>query len=248
MAVCFAVLGCGNEGKDKGSTDGGNNGPDAKQFLDGPPTMNAMITVSGQATSRDLNGATPLAGVTVSAYRNANETTAIATTTTDAQGNYSLVITTNGEAIDGFLKATKQGFVSTYLYPPYPLDIDFNMAAVVMVTIDTYDQLCSLSQANQAHSDGKGLVALVVTDGTNPVAEAMVSSNPLASPIRYNAVAGTVVFPSTQASSTYTDGIAYLFNLPVGMVTVSATKPNATFSTHDVKTWAGELVTTVIVP
>ncbi|HEY5923516.1 MAG TPA: hypothetical protein VIV11_17670 [Kofleriaceae bacterium] len=247
--VCAALAACGSDGKDNGGSDANNTGPDAKQFLDAPATMNAMITVSGQATVRDVNGATPTAGVTIAAYRNSDENTPIAMTTSDAQGMYSLTIQTNGEALDGFLKATLSGHKTTYLYPPYPLGMDFNMASVIMVTPMTYDTLSTFSQAN--HQPGKALVALIVTDGVmNPIAGATVSSNPAAMPpARYNAVlGGTIVGPSVQATSTYTDGIAYLFNLPPGQVMVSAMKAPMTFKTHSVKGWADELVTTVIVP
>ncbi len=243
------VVGCGSDGKDKGSSDASvNNGPDAKQFLDAPPTQNLMITISGQATSQDTSGSAPQAGVTVAAFRNSSESTPIAMTTTDAQGNYTLTIETQGESIDGFLKATKTGFVDTYLYPPYPLMMDFANASVLMITPQTYDALCNLAQAGCTNSDGKGLVGLVVTDGTNPVAGATVSSSPVADPVRYNAMVGTLVLPSTTAMSTFTDGIAYLFNLPPGQVTVSAAKTGSSFASHPVKAWANKLTTTVIVP
>lgn len=248
ISVGFAV-GCGSDGKDKGSSDASvNNGPDAKQFLDAPPTMNAMITISGQATTRDQNGATPAAGVTIDGFRNSDEATPIATTTTDAQGNFSLTIETNGVAVDGFLRATKAGLKTTYLYPPYPLAMDYADAPVIMVTQATYDTLSTIAQANQ--QAGNAVVALVVTDGTNPVAGAAVSSNPAANPApaRYNAMVGTFVLPSATATVTFTDGIAYLFNLPPGQVTVSATKSGSTFASHGLKGWADELTTTVIVP
>jgi hypothetical protein len=248
--IIVALVGCGNDGKDKGGTDASvNNGPDAKEFRDAPPTMTVQVTVSGQATERTAQGSTPAVGVKIEAFRNADEATAIASTTTDAQGNYSITVQTNGESIDGFLKATKTGFVTTYLYPPYPLMMDFANASVLMITADTYDALCNLGQAMCAHGDGKGLIGLVVTDGTNPVSGAMVSSTPATTPpARYNAMVGTLVLPSATANSTYTDGIAYLFNLPPGQVTVSATKVGQTFASHAVKAWPDELTTTVIVP
>src|SRR5262245_30862583 len=97
MALGFvALVACGSDGKDKGGTDANvNNGPEASEFRDAPATQNSISTVSGQATERNTGGATPLAGVTVAAYRNSNENTPIAMTTTDAQGNYSLTIQTN---------------------------------------------------------------------------------------------------------------------------------------------------------
>lgn len=249
--LCVALVGCGDDGGGGGggnpTSDAAMSGPDAKQFLDAPPTQTVQVTVSGQATSQDAQGSQPQAGVTIEAFRNADENTPIATTVTDAQGNYSLTIQTNGEAIDGFLKATKTGFKITYLYPPYPLTMDFNMASVILVTESTYGTLHTLGGADE--TPGNGVVALIVTDGTNPVGGVKVTSNPASTPeARYNAMVGNLVLPSTTAMETYTDGVAYLFNLPPGQVTVSATKTGMTFASHNVKAWADQLTTTVIVP
>jgi hypothetical protein len=247
LVVTFAAA-CGSDGKDKGSTDASvNTGPDAKEFRDAPATMTTMVTITGQATERTQNGATAAAGVLIEGFRNANEATPIATTMTDAQGNYTLTVQTNGEALDGFLKATKAGYKTTYLYPPYPLTMDFANATVILVTPQTYDTLSTIAQGGQL--PGEALVALIVTDGTNPVAGATASSTPMgATPTRYNAMVGTFVLPSAQATSTHTDGIAYLFRLPPGQVTVSATHATMTFASHGLKAWVDELTTTVIVP
>jgi len=240
------LVGCGSDGKDKGSTDANvNNGPDAFQFRDAPPTQTVMVTVSGQATERTQAGATPLAGVSIKAFRNADENTPLGMTTSDAQGNYSITAMTNGEAIDGYLQATKQGYLDTYLYPPYPLMMDYNNAPVIMLTQQTFDTLSNIAQG--AQMPGKGFIALVVTDGTNPVGGAMASSTPAASVVRYNAMVGSFVLPSSTATTTYTDGIAYLFNETPGQVTVSATGP-MTFASHNVKTRPDVLTLTVIVP
>lgn len=247
--VCCGLIGCGGgDGGGSPSTDAATSGPDAKQFLDAPPTDAVQVTVSGQAVEQSTMGSTPLAGVTIQAFRNANENTPIATTTTDAQGNFSVTIETHGESIDGFLKATLNGYVTTYLYPPYPLMMDFNMASVIMVKPDTWDLLHTIAAGGQ-QQEGKGVVALVVTDGANPVAGVKVTSEPEPTPeTRYNGLVGSVVLPNPQATETYTDGVAYLFNLPPGEVTVSATKPGMTFSSHKVKAWPDQLTTTVIVP
>src|SRR5688500_16234207 len=95
--LCVAAIGCGDDGGGGGgggTVDAAPSGPDAKQFLDGQPTMTVMVTVSGTAEEISTSGATPLAGVTIEAFRNANETTPIGTTTTDAQGNYTLTVAT----------------------------------------------------------------------------------------------------------------------------------------------------------
>jgi len=247
--VCAAVIGCGDDGGGNHSTIDANNshGPDAKEFRDAPPTNNATVMISGQVSERSQSGAVLVPGVTINAYRNADENTPIATTTSDAQGNYTLIVQTMGESIDGFLKATKQGYLETYLYPPYPIAMDFNMASVIMVTQSTYDALSNITNSDQAA--GKGLIGLVVTDGTNPVAGATVSCDPPAgTPPRYNAMVGTLVLPTETAQATFSDGIAYLFNVEPGHVMVSATKTGTTFASHGLKAWPDQLTTTVIVP
>ncbi len=119
------------------------------------------------------------------------------------------------------------------------------MASILMVTPDTWNQLEGIAQGNQ--QAGNGVIGLVVTDGTTPVAGAVVSSTPASDTVRYNQAVGNQVLP-LGTTSTYDDGIAYLLNLPAGQVTVSAKTATTTFASHPVKAWADQLTTTVIVP
>lgn len=201
-----------------------------------------MITVSGTATKREGTSANPAAGVMVNAYKNSDPNTSMANATTDAAGMYSIVITTGGVAVDGFLKAQLSGFLDTYLYPPKALDADFNSASLNMVNQSTLDllsgTLCGLTQ------DGaKGLVAVLVVDAANaPVAGATISSSPTAAKYCYNSGG----FPNKNATMTDTDGIAYMINLTPGDVTVMASKSGVNFPTHKVNARAGTLTTTPI--
>jgi hypothetical protein len=168
-------------------------------------------------------------------------------TTTDGNGDYTITVETMGESIDGYLKATRQGYLDTYLYPPYPLMMDYTNASILMVNQVTYESLSNLAHGDQ--QPGKGLVGLVVTDGTTPIEGAMVTSTP-ATPgmAKYNAKVGDLALPSATATSTYTDGVAYLFNAEPGPLTVHATHPSMTLASHGVKVRADVLTTTVIVP
>lgn len=251
LVTVVLVAACGNDNKDGvlPNVDASTTMSDAfvDPYRDAPPTSTIEVTVSGQATGRDQNGSTPLTGVVITAYRNADETTPIGMTTSDGSGNYTITVQTNGESIDGFLKATRTGYLDTYLYPPYPLTMDFANASIIMVTQGTWDALGTLGAANQ--QPGNGIIGLIVTDGTDPVGGAMVSSSPASNPIpRYNEMVGTLVVPTTSATETYTDGVAYLFNMPPGEATVSATHPSMTFASHGLKVHADVLTTTVIVP
>jgi hypothetical protein len=164
-------------------------------------------------------------------------------TTTDGSGNFTLTVMTDGTALDGYLKATIASYMDTYLYPPAPISANFNNATVIMVTPSTFDLLSNtLCGANQMTTNGA--IGAVVLDGSgSDVAGATVTSNPAATKYCYNANA----FPSRNATSTDTDGVAYMFNV-TGQATVTAMKTGVTFHAHPVKARAGALTTTLITP
>ena len=203
----------------------------------------STITVTGTAAARDASGSTPLQGVTVGAYAATDETTPVTTATTDASGNFTLTITTNGVALDGYLKATMSTYMDTYLYPPAPLAADFSGATVVMLTPGTFDllanTLCSASQVTT-----NGAIAAEVEDASGAfVAGATVASSPAANKYCYDQNS----FPNRGATVTDTDGLGYMFNV-TGTVTVTAMKAGTTFTSHAVKARAGTFTTTLIKP
>jgi hypothetical protein len=218
-------------------------GGDDSSTPDAAATAPPMITVSGTATKREGTSTNPGAGVKIEAFRK-GESAAVAMTTTDAQGNYSLTLTTNGVALDGYLKGTLTGFVDTYLYPPKPLAENFDMASMNMINQSTID-LLSDTLCGSKQDAAKGAVAVIVADANRTaVAGAMVSSTPAAAKYCYNQGG----FPNRNAVMTDADGIAYMLNVAPGNVSVSATKSGTTFASHSVEARAGVLTTTVIQP
>jgi len=208
------------------------------------PVVSQTITVTGTAEELSASGANPVAGLLVEAFANTAETTVVASAMTDASGNYTLVITTNGSTLDGFLKATKSGLMDTYLYPPAPLAADFDGASLNMVSPNTFgllaDTLCRATQ-----DTAKGAIAVLVNDAVGmPVAAATISSSPASNKYCYN---GTSGLPSSTATETQPDGIGYVFNV-TDNVTVSASKSGTTFKSHAVKARPGALTTTLIQP
>ena len=226
--LIFLVGGCG--GGD------GNKMPDA-------PSVSSMITVTGTATKRELTTMSAAAGATIGAYKNGSDATPVVTTTSDASGNYTLVIPTNGQPLDGYIKATLTGFVDTYLYPAKPLTMDFSGASINMATQQTLDALFPFCQTSQDSS--KTIVAALVADaGMTAVADAMVTSTPAAGKYCYQAGS----YPSGGATMTDANGIVYMLNVPAGSVTVTASKPGSTFGSHAVMARASTLTTTLIQP
>jgi hypothetical protein len=200
-----------------------------------------MITFSGTVTSKGTSSM-PLAGVAIGAYGEGSST-AVAMTTSDANGAFSLMIPTGGTALQGYVKATLSGYVDTYLYPPTAVAADTTGVTVYMVTPSTYDLLANtLCQGNQMMSNGA--IAVEVMDASMmTVAGATVSSMPAATKYCYNQGG----FPNKNATATDTDGIAYMLNV-TGQATVSAAKSGITFKSHAVNARAGALTLTIIQP
>lgn len=226
LGIVVAAAACGDDG---GAADASN--------------IAAMITISGTATARSGTTTSMPAGVVVSAYRNGDDTTVVAMTTTDAMGKYSLVVPTNGQPLDGYLKGTLATYMDTYLYPPAPVTADFAGASMNMITPGTLNLLASLL-CGATQQDTTGVVAAVVIDAAQmPVAGATTASTPAPTKTCYN-MGGT---PNKNATMTDTDGVAYMFNV-TGQASVSATKSGSTFMSHPVNARVGTFTTTLIQP
>lgn len=217
----------------------GDDGGGAAPMPDAPPAP-AMITVTGQTDSIGLGGRTPEQGIVVTAHRE-GDPAVVAMATSGADGSFSMTIDTGGVAIDGYLLAKGDGFKDTYLYPPAPLAADTDQATCLMLTQGVFDAVSTFADAPQ--DAGRGWIGVLVLDAANnPVAGATVSSEP-AGEVRYNNVEGR---PAREPTMTHTDGVAYIFNVPAGTVTVSAAKAGATFPSHDVNARADQVTLTLV--
>lgn len=242
LPILLFVVACGGGGGGGGGTDGSVDIDAPKVFLDAPPNVPPMITLSGKTSEDGLSGTTIVTDATIAAFASSNETTAVATATSDAQGNYSLTITTNGLQFDGYLKATKTGYIDIYLYPTAPYIADSTGGDINMLTPSNYGLINTFASGNQ--QSGTGLIGLAVVDANDqPVAGATVTSTPAAGAYRYM---GSNGIPSGTATETAADGVAFMFSVPDGAVTIKATKAGATFKTHVVKAHADKFTTTSI--
>lgn len=219
-----------------GGDDGGGGGN-----IDAT-TVPATVTVAGVASTISITGRNPEAGVAIAVYREGG-TASVAMTTSGADGTYSLVIPTKGAALDGYLLGSQTGKKDNYLYPARPLSADILSAPVLMVTPDNFGNLGTLARVNQEPT--KGFIGVQVFNATNmPVAGVVVTSAP-AGTVKYNTANG---LPSQNATMTEADGIAYVFNVTAGSVTISASGGGLTFFAHPVVARADQLTTTIIQP
>jgi len=217
-------------------------GDDGAGSADAAPTAPPMITITGTATARSTSS-NPLAGVTIAAYRNGDDSTIVAMTTSGSNGDYTLVVPTGGQALDGYLKGTISGYLDSYLYAPAPITADMDSASMNMITGTTRDLLANtICAANQMSTNGM-IAAIAIDAAENPVAGVLNPGSPPASKTCYNQGG----FPNKNATMTDTDGLVYLFNV-TGQATLSATHATATFSSHAVNARAGAFTTTLLAP
>ncbi|MDB4959747.1 MAG: hypothetical protein JWO36_7316 [Myxococcales bacterium] len=199
-----------------------------------------MLTLSGTAASIGIGGRTPEQGVAVTAYK-VSDDTMIGTGMTDASGNFTLTVASNGVAVDGYLKATKATFKDTYLYPPAPLTANFSGATVLLLTPAVWMQATQLAGGTQ--TAGNGWIGILVVDANMmAVAGATVSSTP-AGMIHYNDSSG---LPHSTSTVTAADGIGYDIDVASGQVSVSAAKAGATFNTHSIKARPDQVTLTIV--
>lgn len=240
VAAWMFLVACGSSGSSGNVTPDSSAPADAKVFLDAPPVVPAMITISGTASEDNQTGSTPLAGVAVAIYKASDEATPLAMATSDAQGKYSFQIPTGGAVVAGFLKATKTGYATSYTYPAAPFQADTPMTNSNMVTSSNFDFLKLLG----GQTAGKGLLVVSIVNGAGaPVMGATVSTTPASGKYQYTASNGT----PTSSSSSAADGTGFCFNAPPGKVTVTAAKSGMGFKAHEIGAHADAFTTTLVV-
>ncbi len=208
-----------------------------------PATIPAMITISG--TGRQVNGFSigTSSGVLVEAFRGA-ATTPEATTTTAADGKYSITFTTNGVGVNGTIRGKKASFLDSYLYPGNLIYADVASAPVLMLKQNDIDLIAQLSGASPL-AKGTNFVGVAVTDcDGKSLAGATITTTP-AVKIRYN---GSNGLPTASGTATAADGVAFLFEVPAGDIAITATVSGLAYPARTVKVIANTTAATIVSP
>jgi hypothetical protein len=205
-----------------------------------PTTAPATIHVAG-FTRQNALSPTALQTASVRAFKSSDTTTALDTTSSDGSGHYALSIATGGAPVDGYLRVTNSGYIPTYAFPAVPLAADDSVNVLVI----TSTELNLLAGAvGESPTPDDGFLGIVVTDcDGNPLTGATVSSNPPGK-IHYNAAGA----PSQSATSTSTDGVAYILNVAAGNVTIFGTAKGRALRQHVVIAPANAVTLTQIQP
>lgn len=208
-----------------------------------PTTAPATLTLSGNTQTVSLSGLSPVAGATVTAKQVSDDSTVGTPDTSDNSGAFSISAPTGGVPLDAYLEITHGSYWDTLVYPPVPVSQDFTGVAALLVN----DGQVSLIQSLYGVShDGNGIVGVIVLDcDNNPIQGATVSTNPAGGDVLYNGPDG---LPDSNATSTGADGVAQIYSVPTGTVTVNATARGMTLRARDVKTASSQLSSTAIGP
>jgi len=267
LAIVLAAvsIGCGG-GNQSSNPDAPPAGADAAPTIDAHPSIDAPagafsclgdplpttapdpVTVAG--TAKTLNGLSTANadGVLVEAFPTAGGA-ALDSATTAADGKFSLSLTTGAAPLDAYIKATKSGLLDYYLFPATPLSADVSSAPVLVLSsssLGTVESLASVTPATDPNT--VGLVGVVVQDcDGNSVSGATISVKENGNEVgdmRY--VAGSL--PSTTATMTDSNGAAFVFNVPAGTATISASVGGMTLRTHSITVSGGATHATIVVP
>lgn len=187
-----------------------------------PDTAPNPLTISGSAFNPGIPGVTPdtpIDGATIESFARGNEVDPLATTTSDQYGDYALsAVNSTMAPMDAYVRASAASYWTTYLYPPSPVAANQSGVQLVMTTTTQFDLVSSLGRVTP--DSARGFVSLVVIDcAGDPVAGAVVTTEPSTDDVIYMDEDGT---PSDTAVATAEDGIALLFNVPVGAVELRA--------------------------
>jgi hypothetical protein len=193
--------------------------------------------LSGVVNDDGASGATPLAGVTLAAYANSDDSTAVAMATSDSGGKFSLTV--DQASLDGYIKLTKSGYTDTYEYPEATWAASATVGAD-MIQSSLLDLLINFGGGKTAD----GVIIATVQDSSGKAIEgATIASSPASGVYRYS---DPTTQEPTATTSTFTDGTGFFFNTPSASMTVTAAKSGSSFSSHALTARAGALTITTI--
>ena len=268
VSLLLLLAACGGDDDGDGGGAASDAGIDASAVVDAAPRADAMppvdarpadltcaggdpptvaddpVSLSGTVFTLQNLSETPVQGATVAAFTRGAEDTALDSDNTDAQGVYELSAATGGVPLDAFVRAEETGYIPTRVYPPTVVATSLADVPIPLLDQNLLDTVTFFAGVDQ--DPDLGIVLLVVADceGT-PIEGATVSSTPAAGDIVYANEQG---IPSSDQTATAAEGIAYLFNVPLGEVTVGGSKSGQDLAEHPVDVLADEISATVILP
>ncbi|HEY5923646.1 MAG TPA: hypothetical protein VIV11_18320 [Kofleriaceae bacterium] len=203
----------------------------------GAPAQMLYATTDLQYTPPTTITAVPVENAKIAGFRTGTAAQQ-GTDNTNATGDWSFMMA-GVTPIDGYLTATKTGHRNYRFYPPSPLAMDTTVPPLLLLNNETFNLLVQFSQKDQ--EAGNGTVGLAVLDCANmPITGAMISVKQ----------GGTEYADDAHVYSLdqFQAGLYFIFNVPPGVTTVTATYNGMALRAHDIAVLAATTSTTAVRP
>jgi hypothetical protein len=192
-----------------------------------PPTMApANVTLAGTTETANIQTMMlePVAGVTVDAFKTGNATS-LGSVMSGVNGTFMTAdLATAGAPIDGYIRASKDGYRTTYLYPPGPLAASAAGVPVPILDEQTFGLLVQFGLMATQDDATNGFLLVQITD---------CAATPAGIPGATLVVKQGGSDVGTVADfSQFSPGTFAVTNVPDGDTTISATYNNMTFPAH----------------
>jgi hypothetical protein len=251
VAICWLLAACGRLGFDE-TGDARSDGTDVIAACARNPSAPDPLAVTGTTfryMAFDNSTRTLLSGVSVTAY-DADVGTQLATTTSDAGGGYTLVMSTGGTPPRVRLVYTVPSHFQTEVTIDRSVDRDVSGANAQVWSVgdgplwNLAGMTSFYSTASVPRDTTRGTLNISIRDcGGQPVAGVMVSVSPPPAKMLYQADDGSLV---TSGETLPKFATVFGVNALAGPNTISVTAPGLTFPPMTVDVGADQFNTLVI--
>lgn len=238
----FAACG-GDDPADNKTADAAPGGGDQDA---GPPPVDAepfTVTLTGRTSEIGLNGETPVSADVALIENDGTEVTRV---TSDVNGDFTISTTTT-TPVTGYLKATKAGNWDCYLEPPKPVEMNLENALAIFgsdLIWNTFTRIVTGAE----HTSGNGIVAVVITNSAGGAEVGATLTNSLGLTVYYPDL-DNALQPGSWPNSVGNRGLAVMFNVPDGPITLNATAADGSaMLANDLTVRPDALTATIIVP
>jgi hypothetical protein len=205
-----------------------------------PTTAPPMVTITGTTIDEVVLSAVGSAmvegffdGVSASVFE----------AISDANGNFTGSLPTGGVARNGYLVASAPGYLATNLTFGVPISAGLSGLQVPMFTQSDLAMLGSAAMQSFDGSNVQGVIAVSDCLGSGIVG-ATVTTDPPASAIVY----ANQNLPDLSLSTTDATGIAFVFNLPPGTISIGGLLEGTPLRTHTATVMPGQVMVSLLQP
>lgn len=214
-----------------------------------PTTAVDPMVLAGRVVEFTTAGVTPVDAADVALFR-AGQPTVLARTHSASNGAFATgAVTTHGNAVHAYLKASKPGYRTAFFYPPSPFATNATTLDVPTISDAMFSSVTTLLGTTQDDAHNGALLVAVLDCAGQPLAGATLGVRRGMTSVGHAFDLGAVVPAAT--------GVFLVLDVPDGKVRVSATYQASQLPEHEVvvrskdpecPTARGTLTSTIVAP